>query len=68
MSRQQKPREKHSSLILAHQLKAEEKMDSFFGFVVTGRQKVGKTSYVCQGVAEAYGRARNDYSKHISKT
>lgn len=40
-------------------LKHEYYEDSFFGLVMTGRQRKGKTSYVCQAYAEALGSPDN---------
>ena len=45
----------YADMILAHQLKSEVQMDGFFGMIVQGKQRIGKTSYVTQGLAHAYG-------------
>ena len=43
------------SLELGWRINDAYHLDDFYGIIVTGRQRIGKSSYVCQGLAEALG-------------
>ena len=42
-------------LILAQKINTEYMSDDFFGLVVQGRQRIGKSSYAQRCLAESYG-------------
>ena len=56
-------------LMLAQKINAEYMTDGFFGLVVQGRQRIGKSSYTQRCLAESYGEwerpTRKDYSTGI---
>ena len=41
--------------------------DGFFGFVVQGKQRIGKSSYTQQSLAEAYGEWEKMYVKSLKR-
>lgn len=44
------------SLQLSYEMKDELRHDGFFGLLVEGRQRIGKSSYCCQAKAETLGK------------
>jgi len=46
---------KTGRLILAQKINAEYMSDDFSGLVVQGKQRIGKSSYTQQCLAESYG-------------
>jgi len=46
---------KTGRLILGQKINAEYQTDGFFDLVVQGKQRIGKSSYVSQCLAEAQG-------------
>lgn len=64
------------SLELGWKINHAYHLDDFYGLLVTGRQRIGKSSYVCQGLAESMGKweyhpspycAEPDYSDRMRK-
>jgi len=44
-----------ASLQTAWRIKHEQLFDGFFGMITEGKQRIGKSSYNCQSLAEAFG-------------
>lgn len=55
MPKSSKSQGKTGRLILAQKINAEHKTDGFFGQVVQGKQRIGKSSYTQQSLADAFG-------------
>ena len=55
MPKQPKSQGKTGRLLLTQKINAEYISDGFFGLVVQGRQRIGKSSYTQQCLAESYG-------------
>ncbi|MHC3129847.1 MAG: hypothetical protein IBV52_07205 [Candidatus Bathyarchaeota archaeon] len=55
MPKQGKTQGKAGGLLLGQKINAEYMSDGFFGLVVQGKQRIGKSSYVSQCLAEAQG-------------
>ena len=56
-----------NSLILGWKINDAYVFDGFFGMVVEGRQRLGKSSYCSQGLAEAHGEWEHDFSNKTSE-
>jgi len=58
---------KTGRLILGQKINAEHKTDGFFGLVVQGKQRIGKSSYTQQSLAEACGKWEKMYVKSSAR-
>jgi len=67
MPKQPKSRGKTGRLILAQKINAECMSDGFFGQVVQGKQRIGKSSYTQQSLAEAFGDWDKMYAPSLKR-
>lgn len=58
---------KMGRLILGNKINAEYRSDGFFGLVVQGRQRIGKSSYTQQSLAEATGKYERMFVKSLKR-
>jgi len=58
---------KTGRLILAQKINAEYMSDGFFGLVVQGKQRIGKSSYTQQCLAESCGKWEKMYVKALNR-
>jgi len=54
-------------LLLAKKIRKEHLSDGFFGLVVQGRQRIGKSSYTQQSLAESNGSWERQYVEALSR-
>ena len=59
---------KTGRLILAQKINAEYQTDGFFGLVVQGKQRIGKSSYTQQSLAKACGKWEKMYVKSLKRS
>ena len=67
MPKQPKSKGKAGRLILGQKINAEYMTDGFFGLVVQGKQRIGKSSYTQQSLAEAFGDWDKMYMKSLKR-
>lgn len=67
MPKSSKSMGKTGRLILGQKINAEHKTDGFFGLVVQGKQRIGKSSYTQQSLAEACGKWEKMYVKSLKR-
>ena len=67
MPKQPKSKGKTGRLILAQKINAEYMSYGFFGLVVQGKQRIGKSSYTQQSLAESCGEWAKLYVKSLKR-
>jgi hypothetical protein len=54
-------------LLLAQKIRHEHHTDGFFGLVIQGKQRIGKSSYSQQALAESHGKWELQYAKSLKR-